>query len=342
MGKYFTRPLFRLFHRKHDERSRQQSNPPVPTKPSLTLPPEMLDEILDHIPMNREGVRTLLACALVATSWAGPSQRRLFSSVDVRRGNYKWWMDGVVYSGSKDHLLKYVRSLQYSRGLDFRMRDLPWDSGEYLSALHNIHSLKFCDTRIERLDEEGFRICFSAFRETLTCLSLETFATSFNAFVTLVDYFPNLTTLRLRPFVLEPDEGPVPSLSRPLRGKLRVRDGHGDCLKFFNRFAKLDLEFEELVISSGSSMFVEMAFLNSALKLSANTIKFLRVTTEPEGEQPLPALPIKTTHLPNPLTFKSRVHFRSRTSDNSKSWNWWWLGENPFVKSSSLQSVPQK
>ena len=173
-------------------------------------------------------------------------------------------------------------------------------------------------------------------------LGLKGFTTSLSAFATLIGYFPNITTLELDSFNLEPDNELVLSLSRPLRGKLRVRDGHGDCLKFFNRFAKLDLEYEELVISSGSSMFVEMAFLNSALKLSANTIKFLRVTTEPEGEQPLPALPIKTTPLPNPLTFKSRVHFRSRTSDNSKSWNWWWLGESPFVKSSSLQSPPQK
>ena len=69
-----------------------------------------------------------------------------------------------------------------------------------------------------------FVLDFSAFRDTLTYPSLETFTASFSAFVTLVDYFPNITTLRLRSFELEPDGGPVPSLSRPLRGKLYVRE----------------------------------------------------------------------------------------------------------------------
>lgn len=166
-----------------------------------------------------------MACALVATWWTGPSQRRLFSSVSVRGCTYQRWMNSVVLPGPKVHLLEHVRSLWHSgrAGLKpkHRMQDLPQDSGEYLSALRNLHSLTLAHTRVERIDEEGFRACFSSFRGTLTCLSLESFATSFGAFVTLVDYFPNITTLRLHSFVLEPDQGPVPILSRPLRGKCK-------------------------------------------------------------------------------------------------------------------------
>jgi len=102
------------------------------------------------------------------------------------------------------------------------MRDLPQDSGEYLSALRNIHNLTLFNTKVEHIPKDQFHTCFSTFRGTLTYLSLEVFDTSFSAFVTLVNFFPNLRTLQLRSFALGPDEGPVPSLSRPLRGKLHL------------------------------------------------------------------------------------------------------------------------
>ena len=180
---------------------------------------------MDHIPTNHEGRLTLIACALVATWWTGPSQRRLFSSVQIHEGNYKRWMKGVVASGSKAHLMGYVRSLWPSHGpgrcIKYRMRDLPQDSGKYLSALCNLRSLTLSNTVIEHIGED-LRTCFSAFRETLTYLSLTNSATSFSAFMTLVDYFPNIETLELRLFVLRPDEEPVPSLSRPFGGKLHI------------------------------------------------------------------------------------------------------------------------
>jgi len=157
------------------------------------------------------------------------------------------------------------------------MRDLPQDSGEYLSALHNLHSLTLFNTRIEHIPKDQFHTCFSAFRGTLTCLSLKVINTSFSAFVTLVDYFPNIRTLQLRPFVLEPDEGPAPSLSRPLRGKLHVGRVQLDNLEFFNEFAKLKLDYEELSVGFLST---ETEFLGSVFQMSANTVKCLKLTTE--------------------------------------------------------------
>ena len=70
-------------------------------------------------------------------------------------------------------------------------------------------------------------------------LSLDTFATSFGAFVALVDYFPNIKTLQRRSFELEDDERPVPRLSRPLRGKLQVNHVRVGFSGFLNRFARL-------------------------------------------------------------------------------------------------------
>ena len=181
------------------------------------------------------------------------------------------------------------------------MRDLPRDSGEYLSALRNLHSLRFYNTFVGHISGEQFHTCFSAFRETLTHLTLEAFAISFSAFVTLVDYFPNIATLDLGSFVLEPDEGSVPPLSRPLRGKVHIYYPRSDSLEFLNRFAKLDLEYEELVIETNLWILTEIEFVESALQISASTVKFLRLAADPECECTLFAL-IEKMSSSNPLT----------------------------------------
>ena len=155
--------------------------------------------------------------------------------------------------------------------------DLVQFPGEHLSALCNIHSLTLHDTSAEHVTKE-FPTCFSAFRETLTYLSLTDFATSFGAFVTLVGCFPNMTTLRVDSLKLEPDEGPVPQLSQPLRGEIRVHEFPGD-LEFFSRLSGLDLEYEKLVIVSTHYHMVTI-FLESALQISPNSVKFLRLTAE--------------------------------------------------------------
>ena len=171
------------------------------------------------------------------------------------------------------------------------MRDLPKDSGKYLSALKNIHSLELFVVKIQHISEEGFRICFSAFRETLTHLTLESFNTSFSAFVTLVDYFPNITTLRLGWFNMKPDEGPVPPSPRPLRGRIHLSRPSRHCVVFFDRLAKLDPEYEELVLESEHRM--ETVLVESLLRLGASTVKYLRLTAKFKCEYPCenPSLP---------------------------------------------------
>ena len=228
----------------------------------------------------------MVACALVATWWTGPSQRRLFSSVSISNNNYVRWMDGVVRPGSKTHLLKYVRSLQiwrFMNPLDRRpIRHLHRTSAVYFSAMPNIHSLEMVNILIEHIDERKFHTCFSAFRETLTHLTLENFDTSFYAFVTLVGYFPNMTTLRLDLFDVRPDERQVPQLSRPLRGKMHLGRSWGHYAYFFDRLAKLDPEYEELVLESR----METKLLESVLRLGVNTVRYLRLAAEFECEHP--------------------------------------------------------
>ena len=124
-------------------------------------------------------------------------------------------MANIVLNRSKARLLGYVHSLTYSHQWSFQLQDLMQDCGEFFSALHNLRSLMFYNIRVEHCGGGGFPARFSPFRETLTHLSLSIFSMSFSAFVTLVGYFPNLTTLSLDWFMLGSDEGPAPSLSRP-------------------------------------------------------------------------------------------------------------------------------
>ena len=256
----------------------------------MELPPEILDKILEHIPTDSEGQQTLIACALVATLWTGPSQRRLFSSVAISDGNHQRWMNSVVHPRPKIHLLQHVRSLHHhpgenNIGVRYSIRNLPTDSGEYLSTLCGLRSLTLINHKIEPISEEGFHTCFLAFRETLTDLNLWIFSTSFSMFVILVDYFPNITTLQLGPkFSLKLDEGPTPPLSRPLRGKITIRDTNPSCLEFFNRLAKLDLEYEGLAIEYCVGM--ETKFLESLLQISASTVKYLRLPFILQREHP--------------------------------------------------------
>jgi len=305
----------------YDEKSPQGSNPPAQKAPVM-LPPEILDKILEHIPTDRDGRPTLIACALVATWWTGPSQRRLFSSVSIYTESHQRWINSVVLPGPKTHLLQYVRSLKHFRslvpGTTCLMRNLTKDCGGYFSALHNIHSLALSGIKMERTSEEGFRACFSAFRETLTDLTLRLFATSFSMFVTLVDYFPNIATLRLNAFALMPDEGPVPPLSRPLRGELHVRQSDPRCLEFINRLAKLDLEYEGLIFESRIS--VETKCLKNVLQVSASTVKYLRLDSTIQREHPYrTSLPPHALTWPH--TFQTERLQRSVTFNNSESWD---------------------
>ena len=262
----------------------------------VAIPQEILERILQGLPANREGRRALIACALVATWWTEPSQRCLFSSVFICERNYKRWMNSVVLPESKVHLLGYVRSLSQSLGRYHQIRDLPGDAGKYFPALRNLCDLTLSNIEVKHISEEDFCGCFSAFRETLTRLSLVAVATSFSAFTALVGYFPNVTTLQIESVVLR-DEGSAPSLSRPLRGTVYLHL-KVNSPKFLDQFAKLDLEYEELIIDTFLYGF-EVKSVESALRISTSTVKFLRLIAELECERSLPTLFVRTTSSPN-------------------------------------------
>ena len=281
--------LFSIFPRVSNERSPLGPNPPQ-RKASVILPPEILDKILEYIPARSKGGgrSTLIACALVATWWTGPSQRHLFSLVTIDDKNHQRWINGVALSETKAHLLQYIRSFLHcltpDDGTWYQMINLSRDSGGYLSALHNLHTLSLNKINFEHTGEKAFHACFSAFRETLTELSLGLIITSFNTFVTLVKYFPNITSLQLGSTSLRPDNGPVPPLSRPLRGMISILCPKPSFQEFVNKLAKLDMQYERLVIES--SIRASGDVLKSILQLSASTIKYLRLVVPAQGNSP--------------------------------------------------------
>ena len=83
-------------------------------------------------------------------------------------------------------------------------------------------------------------------------------------------------TLSLDWVVLESDEGPVPSLSRPLRGKLCVYEVEPYCSKFLDRFVELDLEYEELLLDC---YYLGTLLMERLLRISPSTVKFLRLVS---------------------------------------------------------------
>ncbi|KAF9783870.1 hypothetical protein BJ322DRAFT_1067469 [Thelephora terrestris] len=210
-----------------------------------------MDDVLGYIPLDREGRKLLIACASVATWWARPSQRRLFSSVSLDDENY----------------------LQ-------RMEDVSRDSGGYLSALHNLRSLTLCNITLLPNGQEEILACFSAFRETLTELSLERISASFSSFVSLVGYFPNITTLRVEFFAWDYYESPVPPLSQPLRGEIYIRFTEIYWWKFIDQFTMLNQKYDRLVLDFGS-IVVDAKNLESLLQSSASSVKYLQLEATP-------------------------------------------------------------
>ena len=81
---------------------------------------------------------------------------------------------------------------------------------------------------------------------------------------------------------MRPDERQVPQLSQPLRGKIHLGYSSGNYIEFIDRLAKLDPEYEELVLES--EPHVETVLVESVLRLGVSTVGYLRLAAEFECE----------------------------------------------------------
>lgn len=201
----------------------------------MHLPPELLDEIISHLLCSRDGGRSFRNSSLVAKSWIHPSQRRLFANVYIHSNNLQAWLNSI--SPTNVELLGHVRALTCE------VVDPTDHIRDY--SFHQLRSLKFLWTSLPLQQLESF----SAFQHTLGCIRLESCEVTPGAFVTLINYFPNLKELHLGALYYHKEEEQVPPLSQPLLERISVVGfNNPNNIDLLEQLSELGLKFEEVVI----------------------------------------------------------------------------------------------
>jgi hypothetical protein len=175
----------------------------------MVLPPELVTKILTHLQDDKPALQN---CSLVVKSWVYSSQKLLYTNAHLTPESYRIWRENVSPTG--EELLQHVRTLN-CRDFD----SLQPSHGDYFGSLHHLerlflHQLTIIGPNITNL--------LTAFQTTLSSLSLGDVSLTWGTFINIVDYFPNLTYLFLDRTSFVGDLRPVPPLSRPPHGKLRL------------------------------------------------------------------------------------------------------------------------
>ena len=207
----------------------------------MTLPPELIDEILTDL---RDDKPTLRNCSLIAKSWVYPSQKLLYAHVHLTPETHRIWQENS--SPTSAELLQHVRTLKCHN-----FHSLEPSHGDYFGSLHCLERLAFCELVPV---EPNITNLFSAFQTTLLSLSLSHVFLTWAAFTTVVDYFPNLRDLHVTRFSFVGDVRSVPPLSRPPRGKLRLSSLSRENISVLsNGLSASELRYDELeIVNMGS------------------------------------------------------------------------------------------
>ena len=220
----------------------------------MSLPRELLDEILSHLhPDDKHNERrTLRNCSLVAESWVHPARRRLFKTVEIREKNLQSWLDSIP--PANEGLLQHVRSLSYVTDATLLQatpaaRSTYCALQDYLLSLPQLQHLSLSSMDIPSDISRQIEI-FSAFRYTLLRLSLCCCTVTISALVTLLNYFPSLNHLDLTNLIWnEVDATPAPPLSHSLIEELWVSAFDENHFGLLNQLSKLGLVFGEVVLN---------------------------------------------------------------------------------------------
>ena len=236
----------------------------------MHLPQELLDEIINNLPLNEE--ESLRNCSLVARSWKNPSQRRLFERVEIVEGDLVLWQINI--SPANGELLQHVRSLSYFndiRSMIYHAHTLR----DYLASFRQLRHLHL--TWIDLTDLAKEVEVFSAFRHTLSHLSTTCCIQTVSAFVILINYFSNLDHLDIGCLFPSVDSKPVPPLSRST-----IREFHiGGFFErmglavFFERLAEHGLAFDKVVIGHSFLYPPTLSRVFNALGANAKRLSIL-------------------------------------------------------------------
>ena len=74
----------------------------------MALPPELIDEILAYLQVNK---RMLQDCSLVAKSWVYPNQKLLHMNAHLTPETYRIWQENVSPAGTEP--LQHFRILSW-------------------------------------------------------------------------------------------------------------------------------------------------------------------------------------------------------------------------------------
>ena len=182
-----------------------------------TLPPEMVDFIVDHLHDESAALKT---CCVVAKSWIPRTRKHLFAHVDfyARKSHVERWKKTFLDpSNSPAH---HTRSLSIYGSPAVTAEDT--DVGGWIRTFRNVIHLSL----ICREGHQAFLVSFHGLSPTVRSLHLSSTTTeSFN----LVCSFPLLEDLSFVFFgsKSEPDRWNVPLRSPKLTGSLDLRTPMG-------------------------------------------------------------------------------------------------------------------
>jgi len=291
---------------------------------SMSLPQELLDEIINYLPSDDRQDKWLLQnCSLVAKSWVNPSQRRLFKTVEVRERDLQWWLDNSP--PANEGLLQHVRSLSYVT--DTRARRSIFSPGyridvlqDYLPFFQQLQHLSLSSVHLPSDVSHQVEI-FSAFRHTLSRLSFYHCRVTINALVALINYFPNVNCLDLgRPLYM--DDVPAVPLSHLLFPKLHISDCHEDGLGLLDQLSGHGLVFGEVVVDYTSQF--RLRTLGRIVGALGVTTKCLRVLPSLAGcmyitrESTVRLAELKATLLQT-VRDMADLQYRSPTAESSRN-----------------------
>ena len=243
------------------------------------IPQELIDEIIGHIPScdcNEQDQHSLRNCSLVAKSWTNPSRKRLFRTVEIRGTTFQSWLDTIPPANTE--LLRHVRSLSYitcaalpGTGCVDVLRD-------YLPSFRRLHHLTLSSMHIPSSDISQQIEIFSAFRHSLSRLSLQYCTVTISALVVLINFFPGLDHLDLCNVLHEADGEPPSPLCRPFIRKLRISRFYEDGLGILNQLPELGLVFEELIVDGWSLKigFHTLSHIVDTLGVNVKRLRLLR------------------------------------------------------------------
>jgi len=154
---------------------------------------------------------------------------------------------GRILRGNVE-LLRNVRSFRYPHDSDARFAPY-WIASLhlYLPSLCRLESLGLYSVLFKSDILQTIGI-FSAFRQTLSSLSLVECRTTSNALITIINYFPLLVNLDLQALTRKTDRVPVSQLSRPLRGRLVIADCGTNNRAPFDKLSNPSPELDELIL----------------------------------------------------------------------------------------------